>query len=253
MILRSRMVGIEHFLSVKKLKEIDKTNHGIKHIAINLADVHFLEKEFSPKKDLALATTTVKKQLLLRNKLVNECIEMQIKHNVTVMTIFLSYKKDKPEFTDLLYKTMTSFFSELLQNPILEKQDIKVTILGKWYDTSSTLISSIKHVLEKTQDSTSFFLNFCINYDGQEEILDACKVLALKSKLDKIIPNQITEEDLKDNLYISYFIPPDRIVSVNKRKRMLSFLLWDSAFSRIYFIEKHWNELNPKELERYFV
>ena len=86
----------------------------------------------------------------------------------------------------------------------------------------------------------------------KEEILDACKVIALKSKLGKLIPNQITEEDLKDNLYVSYFIPPDRIISINKRKRMLSFLLWDSAFSRIYFIEKQWNDLNSKELEKYF-
>ena len=113
------------------------------------------------------------------------------------------------------------------------------------------VVDSIKRAAETTREYDDFFLNICINYDGQDEIIDSCKLLARKVKFDKIEIENINTESLKENLYSSYFIPPERTVIVSRNKRLLSFMLWDLAYTKIYFLEKNWNEISKRDLEKY--
>lgn len=244
------MGGIGSILPRQKLTEIDSRPNKISHLAINLADIYFLEKIYNEKKDNADETIT--NELFKRNELIKSIIQEQIKTNTKVITLFLSAKKNTPIFLNKINTILSDLFSSINKDQIIEDNEIKVSIFGKWYDTPSNMINEIKEMLEKGKDNDKLFLNLCINYDGQEEILDACKVIALKSKLGKIDPNGITSKEIKDNLYISDYPTPDRIININKRRKLLSFMLWESANTRIHFIEKHWNEINIRELEKYF-
>ncbi len=151
--------------------------------------------------------------------------------------------------------TLMDLFTSLQAWSFIEESQIKVSVLGKWYDTPSRLVDPIKNLLEKTKDYDRFFLNFCINYDGQEEIVDACRLVAKQVQLQKLDSEQINKNAIKENLYSSTLLPPDLIIKTGFDKRIGDLLLWDCAYARIYFAGKYWEEFTEedflKALDRY--
>ena len=238
----------DNILPIKRLKEIDEEKQKLKHIAIDLSEISFLEKLWNEKGEES--TTEIIRLLERKNELIKTILEIQVRNEIPIMTLNISKKKDKPIFYGKIYDVLNEVFQHLEDFSINKK--VRVTVIGKWYDVPTNTIDKIRKIIDKTKINESFFLNICINYDGREEIIDSCKILAHKAKTGKIIPNQITEENFKENMYISKFSSPDRYIVINKKNKLSSFLIWDSSESQIFFAEKNWNEINPKELEKYF-
>ena len=86
-----------------------------------------------------------------------------------------------------------------------------------------------------------------MNYDGQEGIVDALKLLVMQIKLVKIDPELIDKNSIKENLYSSYFLPPDLMIKNGNRKETSGFLLWDSVNTKIYFTNKLWPDFDKTE------
>ena len=215
-------------------------SENIKHLAISLADTKFLNKD---KYD-------IDKVLTKRNKLVKDLIVQQVEKNITVMTIYLlgQHTLPKRDYAKKLIHYIELLFDELEEFEFIAEKKIRIFVLGKWYDLSGNCVDSIKNCVEQTKDYDDYFLNFCINYSGRDEIVDACKLLARKVKFGKIEVDDIDALMIKDNLSSSYFIPPEKIIYVSKRKRLLSFMLWDNAYSKIIFTNKNWDDVSAKEL-----
>jgi undecaprenyl diphosphate synthase len=181
-------------------------------------------------------------------KKVEEIIRYQLCFDVPIVTLYLinsrvSAAKDFPEIMDAL----TEFFKELLHNEDIFRSKIKVSILGKWYDLPSRVVEPMKRVIDETKDYDSFFLNLCINYDGREEIVDACKIIVRKAMLEKMDIDSIDMMMVKDNIYSSYFLPPDLLIKTGTGKRLHGFLLWDSPQSLVYFSGVLWLEFKEKD------
>ena len=239
---------LDNILPLKRLKEIDEEKEKLKHIAIDISEVSFLEKMWREKGEES--TQDIINSLDKKNELIKKVLDFQIKNEIPIVTLYISKKKDKPIFYGKIYDKISEIFQHLEE--VSAKNDIRITIVGKWYDVPNNTLDSIRKIIEKTKSNESLFFNLCINYDGREEIIDSCKILAHKAKSGKILPNQITEENFKENIYISKFSSPDRIIIMSQKNKLSSFLLWDSSESRIFFTEKGWNEIGPKEVEKYF-
>ncbi|MBW3021931.1 di-trans,poly-cis-decaprenylcistransferase [Candidatus Woesearchaeota archaeon] len=169
-------------------------------------------------------------------KLLNEMIEQQIANNVRILTLYLlPQEMSKP---DILLSYLTKFLAGVKNSKLIEENQVKISVVGKWYDLPSELIEEIKALIASTKDYDRFFLNLCLNYNGQEEIVDACKLIAKKVQGDKLDPESITAETVKDNIYTSYFMPPDLIIKTGLKKQLFGFLLWDSVRSEIRFANK---------------
>jgi tritrans,polycis-undecaprenyl-diphosphate synthase [geranylgeranyl-diphosphate specific] len=166
-------------------------------------------------------------------------IESQIKHNVPILTIALG-KIDN----------MNVYFDELSEDPLIHENKVKISILGKWFDESETNVEAIKKIMEETRDYDSYFLNFCINYDGREEILTAMKLIARKVQAGKLDVDMINYSDIKESLYTSYFLPPDIIMKTGKTRKLSGFLLWDCINAYIYFTRKPWKDFSKGEFEK---
>ena len=132
----------------------------------------------------------------------------------------------------------------------INANQIKMSFFGKWYDLMPDLVDVMKKFQSDTKDYDKFFVNFCINYDGQEEIVDACKLVARLVKADKLDPDSITKQEIKDNIYSS-FLPPDLIVSFTDKTEGL--LLWDSANSKLVFPRKPFEEFTKKDFDFLFI
>jgi len=173
-----------------------------------------------------------------------ELMKLQIKKNIPIMTFYVTpLSIERPDEYSVLIDEINLFFESLIKNDFIHKNKIKVSILGKWYNLPAKSIETIKNMIDSTKDYDSYFANFCISYDGQEEIVDSCKMIGRRIKLGKFDADSITKDTIKEDLYSSYFMPPNLIFVSGKKCTMDGFLLWDSVNSEIIFLKKNFPEV----------
>jgi undecaprenyl diphosphate synthase len=186
-----------------------------------------------------------------KNKLakINDFMGIQSKYDIPIFTIFLlsSETKNNENFNTIV-DAVSAFFEELAHEKKIHHNKVKISVLGKWYNMPAKLVDSIKKLSEETKEYDKFFLNFCINYDGQDEIVDACRILGKKIKAEKMDPEAITKEMIKENLYSSYFMPPELLIVMDGAKHLSGFLLWDSVNAKVYFSDKNWSDFSANDL-----
>lgn len=86
-----------------------------------------------------------------------------------------------------------------------------------------------------------------MNYSGRDEIVDSCRLIGMKVKAGKLDPEAINKDMIKENLYTSYFIPPDLIIKTGMKNKLFGFLLWESAHSDICFANKLFPDFTPND------
>lgn len=211
----------------------------IRHVALTMHGIaSFAAKQKIPYEEACVKSFDLIKQL----------ISVQQEHNIPILTIDILPEEIKQEENFSLFLDKFIEFCKFLKAaPIVHENKVKITALGKWYDLPGRVVDSIKDTIDETKDYDSFFLNFCINYDGQEEIVDACKLIARQIKADKLDVDSINKEIIKENIYASYFLPPDLIIKNGMRKRTSGLLLWDSSDSEILFTRKRFPEFTKSE------
>lgn len=228
----------------KKITDILKAREKIhitkadmpRHIAITM--------EREPK---AMHNITLEEVYNKRADLIKDLVNTQIRLNIPIMTIFLlSTSAKNSENFSFLMDDLAKFFNEFITNKKIHKDQIKISILGKWYDLPERVVNPIREIIESTKDYDKFFLNFCVNYNGHEEIVDACRLVARQIKSEKIDPESINKQLIKENLYSSYFISPDLIIENNNK--FSGLLLWDSKNSMIVSTGKQWPEFTKSDL-----
>lgn len=177
-------------------------------------------------------------------------IELQAKLDVPIFTVCILHDStDKLSDDYLAYSEfIAEFFSELLGSRLISEQKIKISVFGKWYRLPGKTVEALKGIIEATKDYGRFFANFCINYDGREEILDACRLIAKQVHLGKLDPDMITKENIKENIYSSYLLPPE-VVFIYGERKLTGLLMWDSAGSNIVFAGKSFMEFDEVDFK----
>jgi len=202
------------------------------HIAVNTGSVKAWAED--EKKDYPQA---VKRHL----ELLDELVDLQLKHEPKVLTINLVEYEGM--ITDL-----KEFFNHLITDERIHKNQVRVFIIGHWYEIDSELSDTFKQLMEKTKDYDKLFLNFCINYDGQEEILGAIRLIVRKILADKLKEEELSNTVVKENIYTSFFPPPDLIIEPGLKYS--GVLLWDVKGALIYFANDSWMLFDKKEFEK---
>ncbi len=186
-----------------------------------------------------------------RQSLINikDTIKEQVKLKIPITTFYiLSTKiKDFEPFSELV-DFLVMFFNELPKMKLVKNNKIKISVLGKWYDLPGRVVDPIKRALDETKEYDDYFVNFCINYDGQEEIVDACKLIVRQVKAEKLDIESIDKSSIKENIYTSYFLPPNIIIKNGKRKNS-NLLLWDSVGGFVYYSNKLWPDFKTKHFK----
>jgi len=212
------------------------------HIAIQLGGYSYYSKKYKIRLDEVYRRSFFK---------IKDLLDFQIDSNIPIVTVgVLSTKvKDFSDFS-LIMDHLIEFLEMLKTYNRLFKDKVKVSIHGKWYDLPGRVVESLKEILEETKDYDSYFLNLCINYDGQQEIVDACKILSRRVKAGRLEPENISEKDIRDNIYSSYFLPPDLVIRTGRDRVTKGFLLWESTKSHMHFSNSSWLEFSDFHLRR---
>lgn len=215
----------------------DTIGLGIKKIPKHISILVDGCEEYAQKNNQDLNTVYTTEFLNIKN-----IIHLAVKLDIPILTFHSRTKANEHEIDQLVH-----FFELLLGWDLIKENQVKISVLGKWYDLPERLLMPIKKIITETKDYDKFFVNFCINYSGQEEIVDACKLIAHQVKLDRIGPESVTKELLKENIYASYFLPPELMIITGTKKKTGGLLLWDSSDTTIHISNKLWPDFGKDE------
>jgi len=234
---------LERFKLLLKLQEKEgEPKKIIRHVAITM---HGMELWSEQKK------TEIKETYKNSFAMLKEIIEMQVKDNIPILSIYvLPEQLKKEEQFPVFLDELIDFLNSLKSSSLVHQNKVKISALGKWYDIPGRAVDAIKQALTETKDYDTFFVNLCINYNGREEIADACRIIARQIKAGKLDVDAINKNIIKENLYSSYFLPPDLIIKNGKIKQMTTFLLWDRPYARIYFTEKYFPDFTKSDFAK---
>ena len=143
-----------------------------------------------------------------------------------------------------------NFLFDLIRNSLKKnlkkiiKQGIKINVIGKRKGLPNDIKKTIKFIEKKTLNNKTITVNLALNYGSKEEILNACKLI-LKEKKEKVDINSFEKK-----LYTKNIPNPDILIRTGGTKRLSNFLLWQLAYSEIFFIDKLWPEFNQNDFSK---
>ncbi|MFH0857559.1 MAG: polyprenyl diphosphate synthase [Candidatus Magasanikbacteria bacterium] len=149
-----------------------------------------------------------------------------------------NWKRTEKEVSYLM-KLLTQAFTEDLEE--FHKEGYRLLISGRIEDLPNDLPNICKNAMEKTKENTRGIFNICLNYGGRPEIIDAIKQILKET--------EINEEIIQKHLYHGELPDPDIIVRTSGEQRLSGFLLWESAYSELLFLEKYWPDFNEEDVQ----
>lgn len=178
---------------------------------------------------------------------IKEIIEVQAEQKIPILS-FLILPLGQEKVIELL-KCFKEFVERDFFKNYLKENKVRVTLIGKWYDLPSEVLESLKRIVEETKDHSDLFLNFCLNYDGQEEMVDAFKIMARQMIAGKLDADSVTKGTIKENIYTSFFVAPDLMIG-NSDNKMSGFFLWDCVGARRVLTEKDFPDFSGSDFEK---
>lgn len=157
-------------------------------------------------------------------------------------------KRSKKEVA-VLQELFRVHFGRLLKNKRIHGKETRVNIFGRWQDYFSARVKKpMAEIVEATKNYDNFFLNFFIMYDGVDEMVETIKKIVRQSK-DQ--PNlKVTPELIKNNLFTKDLPPVDLLIRTGINgdpHNSAGFMMWDTAYSQLYFTETLWPAFSEKE------
>jgi undecaprenyl diphosphate synthase len=176
-------------------------------------------------------------------KSVESIIKKSIEYNIKFVTLFAfsteNWKRPKNEI-DYLFNLLESFLISKIDE--FHKQNIKLKIIGE-KNFSKKLNLLLNSAEKKTSKNSKIQINLALNYGSKFELVKAIK---------KIIKNNfnINEKNIEKFLYTKNIPNPDLLIRTGNTKRLSNFLLWQLAYSEIFFEKKLWPDFNEKDYSK---
>tara|TARA_B110000261_G_scaffold131105_1_gene147127 strand:- start:82 stop:759 length:678 start_codon:yes stop_codon:yes gene_type:complete len=177
-------------------------------------------------------------------KAIEDIIKESLKQKINYLTLYAfsteNWKRPKKEI-NFLFKILENFLLKKTKNLI--RNGIKLIIIGNKKKFSIQLQKIIKDSEKKTSNNQKLQINLALNYGSKEEIVNSCKNLLKRKKL-------ITEKNIEDNMYTKNMPNPEILIRTGNTNRLSNFLLWQIAYTEIFFIKKLWPEFNTKDYKK---
>ncbi len=233
---------MDRFLAKKLMMEIKK-NKLPKHLAIIMdGNRRYAKMEgYPPQKGHEMG----------KDKL-EEVMEWSRELGIRVLTVFAfstdNFKRPKEEVEHLM-NLFAMDLNKLASDERVHKNKIRINIIGRLDLLPEHVRKAAEEIMKKTEKYDRYFFNIAIGYGGREEITDAIKKIASDVKKGKIKINEIDEEKVSSYLYTSSlpFPYPDLVLRTSGEERISNFLLWQLAYSELYFADVYWPQMKKTD------
>ena len=172
---------------------------------------------------------------------VKKIVKSSIRFKVPIVTFYVfsseNWKRPKTEIS-FLFKLIKSYFTKEIQSVI--SQGIKINILGDLNKLSKELRSVLKRTEKLTKKNKKITVNLAINYGSRQEIFNAFRKLKKRVNL----------KNFKKNLYTKNMPNPDILIRTGGKIRLSNFMLWQLAYTELFFLKKLWPDFNSLDLKK---
>jgi len=178
--------------------------------------------------------------LITVEKIIKETLKSKIKYLTLYTFSTENWKRPKKEI-NFLFNLLENFLSKKISKLI--NNGIKLKIIGDNRIFSNKLKKILKRSEIKTSKNNKLQINLALNYGSKNEIINAIKMI-FKNR------NQITEKNIENNLYTKKIPNPDLLIRTGNTHRLSNFLLWQIAYTEIFFEKKLWPDFNSNDYKK---
>ena len=177
-------------------------------------------------------------------KTVQKIVQTSLKIKIPTVTFYVfsteNWKRPKSEI-NYLFRLIVSYFKKEIQNVM--KNKIKITLIGKLSQLPKDTQNTLKRTMALTKKNNKLNVNLALNYGSKDEI-----VQTVKKMINKKI--NVSIKSIDQNLFTKELTDPDILIRTGGRKRLSNFMLWQLAYSELYFLDKLWPDFNANDLKK---
>jgi tritrans,polycis-undecaprenyl-diphosphate synthase [geranylgeranyl-diphosphate specific] len=184
-------------------------------------------------------------------QLLDWCEKLDVKF-VTLYTFSTENFRRSPQEIAEIMKIAEEKFRKLLTDERIHRDKVHVKVIGRVNLLPESLQQLIAEVEKTTEDYDNRFLNFAFAYGGRAEIVDAAKMIAEKVRDGELKLDNVNESTFEKHLYTAHMPKqePDLIIRTSGEERLSGFLLWQSAYSELAFLDVYWPDFRLIDLLR---
>jgi len=177
------------------------------------------------------------------------CRNLDIKHLTVYAFSLENFDRDEKELGPLM-----DLFEESFRNagddPRVHDNKVRVRAIGHREMLPAKVVEAIEYAESKTKDYNDFNYNLAVAYGGRQELVRSMEKIAQKVKKGEIEPGEIDAKLISSNLYTSGLPDPDLILRTSGEERISNFLLWQLAYSELYFADVFWPDMRKIDFLR---
>ncbi len=177
-------------------------------------------------------------------------VERCAKNNIEALTIFAfsseNWSRPKSEVSALMSLFVSTIMVEVKK---LHKKNVCVKFIGERARFSEKLQNSINQAEALTRENTGLHLNIAANYGGRWDVVNACKQIAVQIKDNKTSIQDIDETMFDSFMSLSELPEPDLFIRTGGEQRISNFLIWQLAYSELYFVDTLWPDFSEEDLD----
>jgi len=228
----------------KRLKEKVLSNPLPHHVAI------IMDGNRRYAKNLGLS----EEEAYMRGKeKLEEVLEWCLDLGIKILTVYAfsteNLKRSKKEL-NILFKLFKHAIEDAYHDERIHKNGVRVNVMGKLELLPQDIRDAAGKLMEKTRNYGNYVLNVALAYGGRQEIVDAIREIAKKVREGKINPEDVDEKTVSSHLYTKDVPDPDLILRTSGEERISNFLLWQLAYSELYFADVYWPAFKKEDFLR---
>lgn len=183
--------------------------------------------------------------------LLDWCLKLDVKSVTLYAFSTENFRRSPTEIMEIM-RIASEKFQKILTDERIHKNKVRVKVIGRTNLLPKNLQQLITDVEKATQNYDKHFLNIALAYGGRAEIVDAARKIAEKVKDGALTPEMVDEHLFEQHLYTSHMSKqdPDLIIRTSGEERLSGFLLWQSAYSELCFLDVYWPDFRLIDLLR---
>lgn len=149
---------------------------------------------------------------------------------------------------EALFDLYVAGLDEISEDERIHSRGVRVRVVGRTEELPNRVNRAIESAQEKTSGYSNFTFTVCLAYGGREEIVDAVKGIASDHASGTLSLEQIDTAEISNRLYDAEIPDPDLVIRTSGEERVSNFLLWQIAYSELYFTDVHWPSFTKSDL-----
>ena len=234
---------IDDFRDFKLIEQV-KENPVPKHVAIIMDGNRRFAKEFglSPNSGHLFGRDKIEEVL-------EWCFELEIKNLTLYAFSTENFERDIEEVQTLM-DLCKNELERALKDSRIHKNQVKIRVIGRLDLLPKEISESAQYVMDETKEYDKYSFNIALAYGGREEIIHAIQEIAIDVQEGKLNIEDIQEPIVSKYLYTNGIPDPDIILRTSGEERISNFLLWQLAYSELYFSDVYWPAFQKRDFLR---